>query len=76
MSRRQPARLPAATIGTGDVVHRAGTWREVVRVSAGHGLFAGLVELHTAGPYIRPWPLEVDASVPVLLEPGDARVAS
>lgn len=74
MSTRRPAHLPAATVSVGDVVRRAGKWREVVRVTAGQGLFAGLLELHTAGPYVRPWPLEVDQVVPVMLEPGDARL--
>lgn len=73
MTARRPAHLPAATVGIGDVVRRAGRWREVVRVTAGRGLFDGLVELHTEGPYVRPWPVEVDQPVPVLLEATDAR---
>lgn len=74
MSARRPAQLPAATVSPGDVVRRAGKWREVVRVTAGRGLFHGLVELHTEGPYVRPWPVEVDHPVPVLLAPDDTRV--
>lgn len=73
---RRPAQLPAATLMTGDVVRRAGKWRTVSRVTAGRGLFAGLLELHTEGPYTRPWPVEVDQLVSALLAPDDVRVAS
>lgn len=74
MSDRRPAHLPAATVEDGDVIRRAGKWRRVVRITAGRGLFAGLVELHTDGPYVRPWPVEVDQPVPVMLAPDDTRL--
>lgn len=73
---RRPAQLPAATLMTGDVVRRAGKWRTVSRVTAGQGLFAGLLELHTEGPYTRPWPVEVDQLVSALLEPEDERAVA
>lgn len=72
----RPVHLPAATVAVDDVVRRAGRWRRVVRISAGVGLFDGLLELHTEGPYTRPWPCAVDQQVPVLVEPDDVRVAS
>lgn len=76
MSARVPGRLPAASVAPGDVIRRAGKWREVVQVTAGVGLFDGLVELHTEGPYVRPWPLEVDATISAMVEPSDLRLVT
>lgn len=75
MSQRTPAQLPAATLQPGDRIRRAGKWRDVERIGAGVGLFDGLLEISTTGPYVRPWPVEVDRRVTVLVDENDARVA-